>query len=121
MDAKHEVAKKLALAHYLVEEGLIGVYRLLSPVETEAEPIKLLEVNRNTIPTGIMPLWFGAVPVHGIPYLSVIIEVTPDEFELIRSHQLALPEDWRIAEAIPNDNPVCGSQNAERIRVAPHE
>ena len=46
------------------------------------EPIKFLEVNAATVPTGVMPLQFGPVPASGIAFSSVIIEVTPDEFEI---------------------------------------
>jgi hypothetical protein len=104
MADKHEAARRLAQAHYLVEQGLASVYRLVSPVETETEPIKLLEVNRDTVPTGIMPLGFDAAPERGIPYPSVIVEVTPDEYEQIRSGALVLPNGWQIEEEIPNEN-----------------
>src|ERR1700722_3791339 len=101
MANKQEAARKLAQAHYLVEEGLIGVFRLVSQAENEAEPIKLLEVNRDTVPTGIMPLGFDAAPERGISYPSVIIEVTPEEYQQIQSAVLSLPNGWQIAEEIP--------------------
>ena len=104
MADKHEAARQLAQAHYLVEQGLVSIFRLVTPTETDAEPVKLLEVNRDTVPTGIMPLGFDAAPERGIPYPSVIIEVTPEEYEQIRSGALALPNGWQIAEEIPNDN-----------------
>jgi hypothetical protein len=104
MTDKHEAARKLAQAHYLVEQGLVSVFRLTGPAETEAEPIKLLEVNRDTVPTGIMPLGFDAAPDRGIPFPSIIVEVTPDEYEQIRSGALALPNGWQIGDEIPNEN-----------------
>jgi len=64
-------------------------------------PIKLLEVNTNTFASGVMPVYFGPVRASGILYPSVIVEVTPDEFERIRSHQLSLPNGWMIAEELP--------------------
>ncbi len=104
MANKQEAARKLAQAHYLVEEGLVGVFRIVSKAETDAEPIKLLEVNRDTVPTGIMPLGFDAAPERGIPYPSVIVEVTPEEYRQIQSAVLRLPNGWQIAEEIPNEN-----------------
>jgi hypothetical protein len=101
---RQAATRKLAQAHFLVEEGLINVFRLVSQTETDAEPIKLLEVNRDTVPTGVMPLAFDAAPERGVPYPSVIVEVTPDEYEQIRSATLRLPNGWRIAEEIPNAN-----------------
>lgn len=104
MEEKREAARNLARAHFLVETGLVHVFRLVSKNETEAEPIKLLEVNRFTVPTGIMPLRFDAAPARGIPYPSIIVEVTPDEYQQIQTESLKLPEDWQIAEEIPNEN-----------------
>jgi hypothetical protein len=104
MADKREAARRLAQAHYLVEPGLVSVFRLAGPAETDAEPIKLLEVNRDTVPTGIMPLGFDAAPERGILYPSVIVEVTPEEYEQIRSGALALPNGWRIGDDIPNEN-----------------
>jgi hypothetical protein len=34
----------------------------------------------------------------------VIVEVTPDEFEKIVSHQLTLPHGWIIAEEYPRES-----------------
>ena len=48
-----------------------------------------------------MPLYFGPVPSSGIPYASVIVEVTPDEFERIRVQELKLPDGWTIGEEYP--------------------
>jgi hypothetical protein len=104
MADKREAARRLAQFHYLVEDGMATIYRLVSPTETESEPIKLLEINRDTVATGIMPLGFGAAPDRGIPYPSVIVEVTPEEYEQLRSGGLNLPNEWRIAEEIPNEN-----------------
>jgi hypothetical protein len=99
-----EATRSLAQAHYLVEPGLVSIFRLIGPAGTEEEPIKLLEVNRDTVPTGIMPLGFDAAPDRGIPYPSIIVEVTPDEYEQIRSGALALPNGWRIGDEIPNES-----------------
>ena len=52
--------------------------------------------------SGIMPLYFGPVPSSGIPYPSVIVEVTPDEFERIKVKELELPNGWAIAEEYAN-------------------
>jgi hypothetical protein len=97
-------AKRLAEKHYEVEDGLMRIFRLNSRAEIEAnraEPIKLLEVNENTVPAGVMPLHFGAAPASGIPFSSIIIEVTPDEFTKIQTRELNLPKDWKIGEELP--------------------
>lgn len=101
---KAEAAKELAKKHYQIEAGLTQIFRITERVEVEvirAEPIKLLEVNENTVPSGVMPLHFGPAPASGIPYPSVIVEVTPDEFKKIQSRELKLPEGWEIGEELP--------------------
>lgn len=95
---------RLAKKHYEVEDGLTRIFRLHSKAELEAnraEPIKLLEVNENTVPSGVMPLHFGAAPTIGIPFPSIIVEVTPEEFTKIQRRELYLPKDWEIGEELP--------------------
>ena len=55
----------------------------------------------NTVESGVMPLHFGPAPASGIPYSSIIVEVTPSEFEKIRTHELRLPDGWEIGEELP--------------------
>jgi hypothetical protein len=101
---KDEVAKKLAQTHYDIEPGITRIFKLRDKPEFEglsSSPIKLLEVNEDTAPSGIMPLYFGPVPSSGIPYSSVIVEVTPDEFERIEAQELKLPDGWTIDEEYP--------------------
>jgi hypothetical protein len=86
MADKDEVARRLAEMHYRTEAGITQIFRITQKVEVEitpAEPIKLLEVNKHTIASGILPLGFDPAPANGIPFPSVIVEVTPAEFEKI--------------------------------------
>jgi|SRR5579864_7009855 len=67
---KLEVAKELAKKHYQVEAGLTQIFRITVKADAEiipAEPIKPLEVNENTAPSGVMPLHFGPAPASNIP------------------------------------------------------
>lgn len=61
----------------------------------------LLEVNENTIPSGIYPIQFGPAPTSGIHFPSVIVEVTPAEFRKIMADELRLPGGWEIGDHIP--------------------
>ncbi len=101
---KARVAKELAMKHYQVEPGLTQVIRFSGSPQMEAtpaEPIKLLEINEGTVPSGVMPLHFGPAVASGIPFPSVIIEVTPDEYERIRARELKLPEGWQFEDVLP--------------------
>lgn len=104
MPSKDEEALELARKHYQIETGLTHIFRIAGSAEVEFRPtetIKLLEVNENTVPSGVMPIQFGPSPASGLNYPSVIVEVTPDEFDRIQTHQLELPQGWRVGELIP--------------------
>ena len=104
MVTKEEVLKKLAESHYRIEPGITSIYTLWEKPEYEAlasTPVKLLEVNANTVESGVMPLGFDPVPMSGIPYPSVIVEVTPAEFEKIQRKELALPDGWTLGPLVP--------------------
>lgn len=96
-------AYDLALRRYEIETGLKTVfyYRGDGPVDDgDEEPIRLLEVNENTIPSGIMPIQFAPSPEIGIAFPTAIIEVTPEEFEKIERQELALPAGWKHPQLI---------------------
>jgi hypothetical protein len=108
---KAEAAMELATIHYEVEAGLTQVFLLNDKAEAQqiaADTIRLLEVNENTVESGIMPLYFGPAPASGIPFSSVIIEVTPNEFKKIQANELKLPNRWEIGEALPRPPGVAG-------------
>jgi hypothetical protein len=107
MDKKTDAAKHLAQLHYDVEPGMQSVFRLTGSAEVESrldEPIKLLEVNRDTIESGIYPIYFGPAPDLGVDFPIVIIEVTPSEFAKIQSSDLPLPHGWKVGDSIPRSN-----------------
>jgi hypothetical protein len=104
MSRKDDVARHLAQTHFELEAGMTHIFRLIGSTEAEAreiEPIKLLEVNEATVSAGILPLHFGPMPMAGVPYRTVIISVTPEEFEKIKSKQLNLPRDWKLGDEMP--------------------
>jgi len=48
-----------------------------------------------------MPIQFGPDPASGIHYPTVIVEVTPEEFQRIQMRELELPQGWMLADPIP--------------------
>jgi hypothetical protein len=102
--AKDESTRRLAETRYQVDSGITQIFRIHADAEAEArpdEPIKLLEVNRDTVAAGVMPLRFGAIPGRGIEFPSIIVDVTPDEFEKIKCRELMLPDGWSVGESVP--------------------
>ena len=81
---RQAVEESAALAQpFEVEPGLRAIYRL-EGADPNDHRIKLLEVNKQTVPTGIVPVGFPAHPASGVHYPSVVIEVTPQEYEAIQ-------------------------------------
>lgn len=100
MPDKDDIARILAIAHQNLEATITTIVRLVSTdEEAESEPIKLLEVNSATSPSGIWPVAFSADPPE-IPYATVVVEVTPKEYEEIRRGQMELPEGWRLGDVL---------------------
>ncbi len=99
---KDQVAARLAETHFLFESGIRHIFRIRSDAaeDAQAEPIKLLEVNADTVPTGITPVYFAPRASRDIPYPSVIIDVTPEEFARVQADELRLPDGWRIGEEL---------------------
>jgi hypothetical protein len=100
--SKRAVARRLAEAHFTIEPVIERIIQLESPANEEdpKEPIKLLEVNPTTTSDGVVPIFFGAHPPSGISYPSVIIEVTPEEYESICREPSILPNGWRLGPEI---------------------
>ena len=97
--SKAMVAKRLAEAHYAIDPEIELIIELKAGAKRERasdEPIKLLEVNRSTVPSGIQPLFFGPHRASGITYPSVIIVVTPDEYRAILRKRTELPNGWQM-------------------------
>lgn len=99
MKSRKEIAKELVEYHVLVEDGIIHAFRYeRAGGDLPDEPLKLLEVNRATVPAGIAPVYFGAS--RELPVPVVIIEVTEEEFEELELGDLALPDGWDLRDEI---------------------
>jgi len=97
---KDQVARELARAHADLEQAVRKIIRIVS-IDRENrpdEPIKLLEINIDTVPVGIMPIAF--TPSEDVPYASIVIEITPSEFNQLQKQKLKLPEAWQISDVL---------------------
>ena len=102
MRSKADVARKLAADHFRIEEGLERIFIIGTGLEDPNEPIKLLEVNANTFPTGsIEPFSFSST--KDVPFTTQIAEISPDEFQRLQDGRLDLPVGWTLvgAEDVP--------------------
>jgi len=99
--SKLETAKFLAKAHSDVEPNLKRVY-LIEPIDDENpdDPIKLLEVVEGTIERGIEPIAFTADPARGIEYPSVIVEISPTEYQTIPRNRKLGYDGWTVGREL---------------------
>ena len=90
-----EVATELAQAHRAEDPSTDAIY--LSDSESE---VRLVEVSGSVGSSArgeVLPFGFRAQPDRGIPYPSVIVLVSPSEWQEIESGALALPRGWERA------------------------
>jgi hypothetical protein len=103
MKNKSETARSLARAHFANEPKLRRVH-LLEPVNEgdPRDPIKLLEVVEGTLERGIEPIAFPANPGRGIDYPVLIIEVSPKEYEEMRTNLSPVASHgWIMGSELP--------------------
>jgi len=81
--------------------GLRRTGRLFPVAVSRSRDVKLRRMNENTVASGIMPIQFGPSPASGLHYPSVIVEVTPDEFQKIENDEPRLPHGWTVGDQIP--------------------
>ena len=103
MPTKESIAGLLAVAHRETDPAISRIRRIVTDREDDArEPVKLLEVNPETSPSGILPIAFIPDPPE-VPYPSVVVEVTEEEYAQIVDKRLLLPAGWTLGETLyPN-------------------
>lgn len=107
MLTKDEAVAELAEAHYSMDNGIRAIYRLLGDNEDDAqEPINLQQIDEDTLPAGIIPLFFRARPAKNVFYSNVVVVITPDEFAALQNGTLALSDGWRRDALLPRPSRV---------------
>lgn len=101
MPTKDETARLLADAHFRLDQGITRIFRIVEPDETTSlRPVKLLKISPLTTEVGISPVGMTADPSRGVFYSSVVVEITPDEFDRLQRGELKLPHDWTLGDEL---------------------
>ncbi len=102
---RERAARELATAHFEVDPAIQRIFRVVQAdherERESAEPIKLLEVNAETIAAGIQPVYFGPDASRGQPFATIIVEIRPEEYEALQKGALSLPDGWQVAAEYP--------------------
>lgn len=105
MLTKAEEEVKLATAHFEVEPKMLRIFRINGATSRfntdDRNVIGLLEINDLTPSLGIQPLYFGPSEKLGVKRHMVIVEITPEEYEMLEAGELELPKGWTIGNEIP--------------------
>ncbi len=89
-ESKLDVARKMAESHVLVDSAVAEVYLLEEEDERADTPIKLLEVVEGIIERGIEPVYFRPDEARGVPYASIIIELSPREWQMHKRRPISV-------------------------------
>ena len=85
-----EVAKLLAQAHREEDPETREVFLAPHPAE-----VRLVEVSGSLAPSGeVLPFRFAPSPEHGVPYASVVVLLSVDDWGRMQRGDLKLPLDW---------------------------
>jgi len=87
-----EVAEQLAEAHRKEDPATTEVY-----VAEASDEVRLVEVSGSVTPTATyeaLPFKFKARPDQGVYYPSVVVLLSPEEWEAVKRGELQLPSGW---------------------------
>lgn len=85
-----DVARELATAHRAEDPDTKSVF--LSENESE---VRLIEVSGSVGSSGeVLPFRFAPRPDLGVPYASVVVLLSEDDWHRIETGELALPPGW---------------------------
>ncbi|MBM3234821.1 hypothetical protein FJZ31_00840 [Candidatus Poribacteria bacterium] len=87
-----EVVHQLVQSHFEIEEGIDEIVWLK---DGENKEIRLIEINRNTLPIGSV-LAFYFAPSEDVPFPVRIADVTPQEWKQVQSGDISLPPGWTL-------------------------
>jgi len=90
-----EMVRRLAREHFEVEED---IERIIWFKDGEKKRIRLLEVNRNSIPEDlILTIYLKPTPERPLP--AQMGDITPEEWEKVKMGIIPLPEGWSLDNA----------------------
>jgi len=84
------VANDLARAHRRDDRATVAIYQARAQDE-----VRLVEVTGSVGTTNdVLPFRMGARPDLGVPFASVVVLLSPDEWQSVEQGKLSLPSGW---------------------------
>lgn len=102
---RDSVARRYAKTHLTTDPGIVSVYYL--PTNASEREIRLIEVNnllgdRND--DALEPIDFGIDTGMSTEHKLFVLDVTPEQWDRIRTGKLTLPDDWSLDGMHPFNN-----------------
>jgi hypothetical protein len=89
-----EVVRQLVQSHFETEGSIDQIVWVR---DGEKKEIRLIEINRNTLPTGSIEMFYFA-PSQDVPFPVRIADITPQEWEQVQSGDIPLPPGWMLRQ-----------------------
>lgn len=91
------IVQRMARMHFETEDCIDRIIWFKG--NGSEDEIHLIEVNRDTIPTGsVMTFYFRESKKFPLP--ALLADVTPKEWEKIRAGKISLPPGWSLKNAV---------------------
>lgn len=88
------IVRQLVRSHFEIEED---IEQIVWVRDREEKEIRLIGINRNTLPTGSVEAFYFA-PSQDVPLPVRIADVTPQEWEQVQSGNIPLPPGWTLRQ-----------------------
>jgi hypothetical protein len=102
---RDSMARWYAKEHLKTDPGIVSVYYL--PANAGEREIRFIEINRligDRNDDSIEPIDFGVDTGMDTAHKLFVLDVTPEQWERIRTQKLGLPSNWSLDGAIPYPN-----------------
>ncbi len=102
---RDSMARWYAKAHLKTDPGIVAVYYL--PTSADEREIRLIEVNKligDRNDGALEPIDFGVDTGTETAHKLLILDVTPEQLERIRTQELPLPGNWTLNDAVRYEN-----------------
>ena len=102
---RDSMARWYAKEHLKTDPGIVAVYYL--PTNASDREIRFVEVNnligdRND--EGLEPIDFGVDTGMESAHKLFVLDVTPEQWDRIRTKELSLPGNWSLEDAVHHGN-----------------
>lgn len=89
-----KVVHQLVQSHFEIEPSIDEIVWFRDGEEQE---IRLIEINRDTLPTGSIEV-FSFAPTQNVPFPVRIADITPQEWKQVQTGNITLPLRWTLQQ-----------------------